>query len=50
MAPPRASRTQCGTKSSRRHPLEGYHNINFTAETMKDLYGSASRLVGAMGL
>jgi hypothetical protein len=50
MAPPRASRPHSGTKSSRRHPLEGYHNINVTAETMKDLDGSASHLAGAMGL
>ncbi|KAJ5641484.1 HelicaseC-terminal [Penicillium lividum] len=37
-------------KSTRRNPLEGYHTINFTAEAMKDLDGSAARLAGAMGL
>jgi hypothetical protein len=52
IAPPRVSRPASGakTKSGRRHPLEGYHNINFTADAIKDLEGSASRLAGAIGL
>ncbi|KAJ5947142.1 Helicase C-terminal [Penicillium verhagenii] len=37
-------------KISRRNSLEGYHSINFTAESMRDLDGSAARLAGAIGL
>ncbi|KAJ5162548.1 Helicase C-terminal [Penicillium capsulatum] len=50
MAPPHGSGPSGGGKGGRRNPLEGYSNINFTAETIKDLDGSASRLAGAMGL
>ncbi|OQD68493.1 hypothetical protein PENANT_c310G02170 [Penicillium antarcticum] len=48
IAPPRASHG--ASRGSRRNPLEGYHNINFTAETIKDLDRSASRLARAIGL